>query len=589
METVIGRIIDTYKIVDVLGKGGMGIVYKAIDMTLDRDVALKMMDAKIESEPNFLRRFQSEAKALAKLQNPNIVAIFALRETELGYCIVMEYVKGRTLAELIRQKGALPLSRTLNIFKQLLNALGHAHKAGVIHRDIKPSNVLLTDDDFVKVTDFGLAKIQQAAGVTVTMGTGGTLYYMSPEQLRGLANVDQRGDIYSTGMSLYESLTGRVPFKDPEADFDIRQAIVDGKIPPPDKMNPTLPKELVKVVMKSLDKDPERRYQSAGEMWSALERFAVATNIPTLATSEENTVLVGTQTVKPPPPPRKKTALYVGGVVGLIVAVAIVLRLAVFTPTTMLTVRTEPEGASVFVNGTHVGPSPVTLDKLKPGRFEVSVRKPNFVGRDTAVNLLEGSSLALNISLPNVPVQKAVEPTEQHATEEKPPETHEVATHNVVKTPENVVKAKLILRAVPSGTISVEGSPEQFSAGAPVQISVNPGTRRILFKSSAATKTERVTLKPGETRELTCYFEGYVNLNSHLQGTETPLWGTVVIDGKVTDFTTPKEGLTLKPGAHTITVTRQGYTTVEGTKKIVVEPSLHREVQKLVFQLKKQQ
>ena len=267
METgIIGKVVDTYKITGVLGKGGMGIVYKAKDTTLDRDVALKMMDTALARDESFLKRFQSEAKALAKLQNPNIVSIFTLRETELGFCIAMEFVEGNTLADRIREKGAMPFENVFPIFKQLLTALDHAHEVGIIHRDIKPSNVMLTPNNIVKVTDFGLAKIQQVSGATMTLGTGGTLYYMSPEQIRGLSNVDHRGDIYSLGMTLYETLTGKVPFTDAETDFSIRQMVVEGRVPPPDKMNPALPRDLVKVVMKSIEKDPAKRYQSAGAM-----------------------------------------------------------------------------------------------------------------------------------------------------------------------------------------------------------------------------------------------------------------------------------------------------------------------------------
>ena len=258
MSSLIGRTIDTYEVHSVLGQGGMGIVYLARDTTLDREVALKLMDAGLTRDESFLKRFQSEAKALAKLQNPNIVSIYALRETEEGLCIVMEYVQGNTLADQLREQGTLPIDRTIRIFRQILNAFDHAHSAGIIHRDIKPGNILLTPEDIVKVTDFGLAKIQATNQATMTMGTGGTLYYMSPEQVRGLANVDKRGDIYSLGMTLFETLTGAVPF-DSQTDFTIRQAIVEGNIPSPDTYLPSLPKGLKQVIMKSIARLPDER------------------------------------------------------------------------------------------------------------------------------------------------------------------------------------------------------------------------------------------------------------------------------------------------------------------------------------------
>ena len=229
-SSIIGRVIDNYEILSLLGKGGMGAVYKANDLTLDREVTLKIMDVNVSRDASFMKRFQSEAKALAKLQNPNIVFVHALRETELGLCIVMELVRGCTLADKIRETGSLNIETALKIFKQVLNAMAHAHKSGIIHRDIKPSNIMLANDDIVKVTDFGLAKIQHGLAATVTVGTGGTLCYMSPEQVRGLAHVDARGDIYSTGMTLYVTLAGQVPFAASETDFSVMNAIVEGRI-----------------------------------------------------------------------------------------------------------------------------------------------------------------------------------------------------------------------------------------------------------------------------------------------------------------------------------------------------------------------
>lgn len=303
MDQMIGREIDSYKILEVLGRGGMGVVYKAVDTTLDREVAVKMMDVLIATDPNFLKRFQSEAKALAKLQNPNIVSIFALRQTDFGVCIVMEYVKGKTLADVLKQSVLLPIPRVIHIFRQLLTALDHAHKGGVIHRDIKPGNVMLADGDVVKVTDFGLAKIQKGAVSTMTMGTAGTLYYMSPEQIRGLGQVDHRGDIYSAGMALYECLTGRVPFKNEDSDFAVAQMIVEGRIPTPDKFNASLPKDLVRIVMKSIDKDPGKRYQNAAEMAAALVHFGATMKPGEYRIADAPTVVsaVGIPAIHPKP------------------------------------------------------------------------------------------------------------------------------------------------------------------------------------------------------------------------------------------------------------------------------------------------
>lgn len=279
-SNIIGRTIDSYQILDVLGKGGMGIVYRARDLMLDKDVAVKMMDARLDPEGRLLKRFQEEARSLARLQHPNIVAIYTLRESQLGLCIVMELVKGKNLSDIIKESGGLPLSRFKKIFLQCLNALEHAHTEGIIHRDIKPSNIMLTEHDVVKITDFGLAKRLEPSPNASTVLAGGTLYYSPPEQLDSLANVDFRGDIYSLGMTMYEALTGKIPFADTASDFRIRQAIVEGTIPPPDKLRPDLPDDIVRLVMKAIHKDPAKRFRSAASMAEALENCAIATTAP---------------------------------------------------------------------------------------------------------------------------------------------------------------------------------------------------------------------------------------------------------------------------------------------------------------------
>ena len=184
---MIGKIIDNYKIIDILGKGGMGVVYKAHDTELDMDVALKMMESTVARDESSVNRFRGEARALAKMKNPNIVVVHALRQTDFGLYIVMEFVDGNTLAQRIEENGPIPLKTVLEVFRQLLSALDHAHKLGIIHRDLKPSNIMLTPDGVVKVTDFGLAKVRQSSASTMTVGTGGTLYYMSPEAIEGIS------------------------------------------------------------------------------------------------------------------------------------------------------------------------------------------------------------------------------------------------------------------------------------------------------------------------------------------------------------------------------------------------------------------
>jgi serine/threonine protein kinase len=272
-DDYIGRHIGGFEITSLIGRGGMGVVYKARDVSLERDVALKVMDPLLARDDTFMRRFRQEAKALARLQHPHIVTIYSLLESTFGVSIVMEYVPGRTLSDIVRSSGPLPPDRAIRFFAQLLSAFEHAHGAGIVHRDVKPGNILVTDTDQVKVTDFGLAKIYQQSSTTLTSLGGGTLFYCSPEQVEGLSRVDHRGDIYSLGMTLYEVLTGTVPFEDTESDFAIREKIVRGKIPPPKSLRPQIMRELNLVVMKAIARDPGDRYQSAAEMNRALSKI----------------------------------------------------------------------------------------------------------------------------------------------------------------------------------------------------------------------------------------------------------------------------------------------------------------------------
>jgi len=396
---VIGKVIDiNYKISEILGRGGMGVVYKAHDMTLDRDVALKMMDARLAADGSFLRRFQAEAKALAKLQNPNIVTIHALRESELGFCIVMEFVKGMTLADVIKQTGPLPFGRALHIFRQILTAVGHAHREGIIHRDIKPSNIMLAEGDFVKVTDFGLAKIQQSSTGTVTVGTGGTLFYMSPEQLKGLANVDHRGDIYSIGMALYESVTGTLPFRDTDSDFAIREAIVKGSILPPDKIKPDLPKELVKVITKAIDTDLGKRFQSATEMWKALEKC------DTIGKAEkERRVNDKTVTIIAAKPHRSKKPLYVVSSLVALLVIGYVLWPITFPANALISIQTDPPGSVVLMNGKEIGATPIMNHEIAAGTVVLQIQKPRYALKETSLVVDRGESVSISIPLTEIP------------------------------------------------------------------------------------------------------------------------------------------------------------------------------------------
>ena len=272
-KAYIGKVIDNYRILESLGIGGMGLVFKAINTKLDKLVALKMIAPGLAMNEDFIKRFQKEAKALAKLADPNIVSIYDLRQENDNWYIVMEYIDGPTLSDLIQKRKGLSVFDSVAVLKQLLRAIGHAHQANIIHRDIKPNNIMLNSDGVVKITDFGLSKDQSSSRNTMTVQSGGTLYYMSPEHVKGFSFTDKRSDIYSLGMTFYEMLTGKVPFQNMETDFDIRESIIRKDFIKPTHFNPKIPKPLEAIIMKSIAKKPEDRYQSAKEMLEDIQRF----------------------------------------------------------------------------------------------------------------------------------------------------------------------------------------------------------------------------------------------------------------------------------------------------------------------------
>jgi serine/threonine-protein kinase len=282
-----GQVLKHYKIIDELGKGGMGVVYKALDLHLDRFVAIKTLPGDRVADPERRRRFIQEAKAASALNHPNIVTIHDIDRANGNYFIAMEYIQGKTLYELI-QSGELRLSQSLNYGIQIADALTKAHSAGIIHRDIKPSNVMITSDNHAKVLDFGLAKLAEESGISSRPGeneltpsleriTGdgavlGTLSYMSPEQARGRP-VDHRTDIFSLGAVLYQMVAGEPPFRGPHA-----AAVLDKLLytPTPSirSSDPNYPIALERTISRATAKDPRDRYPSMQEMASDLRAVA---------------------------------------------------------------------------------------------------------------------------------------------------------------------------------------------------------------------------------------------------------------------------------------------------------------------------
>ncbi|WP_153124128.1 Stk1 family PASTA domain-containing Ser/Thr kinase [Peribacillus tepidiphilus] len=258
------RIYGRYKILDMIGGGGMANVYLAKDMILEREVALKILRMDFSNDDEFIKRFNREAQSATSLAHPNIVSIYDVGEENNIYFIVMEYVKGLTLKQYIQKYHPIPVGKTLDIMSQITSAISHAHQNGIIHRDIKPQNILIDEDGNVKITDFGIAMALSSTSITQTNAVLGSVHYLSPEQARGgMAN--KKSDIYSLGIVMFELLTGRLPFSG-ESAVSIALKHLQSETPSPRRWYPNIPQSVENIVLKATAKDPFHRYNSVEEM-----------------------------------------------------------------------------------------------------------------------------------------------------------------------------------------------------------------------------------------------------------------------------------------------------------------------------------
>lgn len=265
---MIGEKIHSYEISEHLGRGGMGNVYKATDTMLGREVALKMLHPQLTMQEQFLERFKKEARVLAQLLHPNIAVIYNFIEQGGNHFMVMEYVEGNSLDDLLKKYKILPPEFIVPVFIQVLEGLQHAHRKNIFHRDIKPANIMLTPDGTVKLMDFGIAKIAGEQKMTQVNKIVGTVEFMAPELLQG-KDASAASDIYASGVTLYELLCGKLPFE-ADTDFNLMQAIMKQKIIQPTKFNASIPKALSDIVMKAMDKNPAARFADAAAFQQAL-------------------------------------------------------------------------------------------------------------------------------------------------------------------------------------------------------------------------------------------------------------------------------------------------------------------------------
>jgi serine/threonine-protein kinase len=280
MNLQIGSTIGDYQVVGILGAGGMGKVYKVRNVISDRVEAMKVLLPDLATEAGLADRFLREIKLLASMEHPNIAALHTAVRVDNQLLMLMEFVEGVTLDQRLRDGGPLAAQQAVDYISQALSALEYAHAHGVIHRDIKPANMIVTPGGVVKLMDFGIAKGAADNRLTQTGATLGSLYYMSPEQIQGAADLDRRSDLYSVGVTLYELVTGKRPF-DGDSQFAIMAAHLEKTPVPPITVDPGLPQALNDVILLSVAKDPNARFQTAGAFRNALasvfpERAAAA-------------------------------------------------------------------------------------------------------------------------------------------------------------------------------------------------------------------------------------------------------------------------------------------------------------------------
>jgi serine/threonine-protein kinase len=327
-------IADRYDLLDVLGRGGMGVVYRARDLVLDRIVAVKVLPAQYASDALLVQRFEREARAAARLNHPNIVGVFDTGRDDAVRYIVMECVPGMSLAERLRERGALPIPEAIDTAAEVADALAAAHAAGIIHRDIKPGNVMIQPSGDCKVLDFGIARAAADATVTRPAALLGSVPYMPPEIALGKP-ADERSDIYSLGCVLYEMITGRPPFRGDVSEAVIHQQ-VNAAPRPPSELEPGVWPALDGLMLRMLSKDPAARPQSAAETATALRGARDETAPTVLAAAAAPEAIAAAVPPAPssyrPPPQRRDDSfirwLAIGIIVALLAGVAIALAVS---------------------------------------------------------------------------------------------------------------------------------------------------------------------------------------------------------------------------------------------------------------------
>ncbi|MFW5639688.1 MAG: protein kinase domain-containing protein [Thermodesulfobacteriota bacterium] len=380
-----------YEVVGELGKGAMGVVFNAHDPKIDRLVALKALRPDYVNDEYFVQRFFKEAVAIGRLSHPNIVIVYDVGQDQGTIYIAMEFLMGRPLSD-IAKEGKIPLQQVTEIGIQVAEALDYAHRKGVVHRDIKPANIILTEDNQAKITDFGIAHVEDPTATLQTQAGEilGTPVYMSPEQVLG-HSPDGRSDLYSLGVILYELATGQRPFKGRNM-ATIFRAVSQDKPDPPQIVDPDIPKGFSDLILKSLEKDPAKRFQTGKEMAEALRACH----------DDDQCAPV------PAPSAGRKKKIAVRSLISIFCLLLIVVGgkfLIDFVtapdtppPQAVLDIKSDPQDAQVFINGETKGRTPLELE-LPLGKYEVRMQMPQYFDWQAQIELEKAEKVPLFVKL----------------------------------------------------------------------------------------------------------------------------------------------------------------------------------------------
>jgi serine/threonine-protein kinase len=412
MDLEIGSTIGDYQVTGVLGAGGMGKVYKVRNVISDRVEAMKVLLPDLVAMPELADRFLREIKVLAILNHPNIAQLHTAVRANNQLLMVMEFVDGETLDHRLRQ-GPLPLAQALDCIAQALSALDFAHTHGVVHRDIKPANIMLTPSGVVKVMDFGIAKATADNKLTMTGTTMGSVYYMSPEQIQGVATLDGRADIYSIGVTLYELVTGKRPF-DGESQYSIMAAHLEKSPVPPIALDPRLPRALNDAILMAVAKDPNARFQTAAAFRNALAGVAAAIQAPIAPVAAAAPPAAPAVAAAPRPqaiaaPSKSKRWLWmtVGGVAAA-AAIVCAIEFAPWKPTHAAVPAAPPSTAQV-----QPSPAPDTATAPSPAPQDSAPAAVPTPAPSTAAPQQATAAKPPARSLPNVPTPATPTPRQQ--------------------------------------------------------------------------------------------------------------------------------------------------------------------------------